>query len=339
MAPEQFSGEELDGRVDVYALGVILYEMLAGRPPFDGTFSEVVGKHLYAEPPSFESLGVELPEGVEVVVRRALAKKPLERTSSVNELARSLARCFGVETAAGTSVMAPASLTAREGLPEIDFSPGPMLEPEEYATKVADRDDAETVVRPSARPPTAPVAVPPTAPVAVPPARSRAVAIAVPIVLGALALLVVAVVAAVVAVRYVNRAPALGETPARSGAAPVPAAPPDRTAPEPEPEADDAHIEGIPFYDEGEMVIYADTIDIEDGATLEITNAGTGRPERFALEPNDDRTRWVVRRTTLSEPGGKTVAELVPVGKLVETVIRNPSGTATKPVVISRPNE
>jgi len=100
MAPEQFTGEEIDGRIDVYALGVVLYEMLAGRPPFEGTFSEIIGKHIYAVPPP---LGVEIPEEVARVVYRALAKSPDERPQSPIELASEFAEACGPEIVAAVA--------------------------------------------------------------------------------------------------------------------------------------------------------------------------------------------------------------------------------------------
>jgi serine/threonine-protein kinase len=91
MAPELFSDDAVDERIDVYSLGVVLYEMLAGRPPFEGSFGEVIGKHMFAEPPTFESLGVDVPEAVEQVVRIALAKEPDERPGTALDLAERLA--------------------------------------------------------------------------------------------------------------------------------------------------------------------------------------------------------------------------------------------------------
>ena len=100
MAPEQFSGDRIDERVDVYALGCIVFELLAGRTPYEGTFIEVVGKHVYAEPPAFATLGVTVPPEVEAVVRRALAKDPTARTPSAAELARDLERAIGPDPSA-----------------------------------------------------------------------------------------------------------------------------------------------------------------------------------------------------------------------------------------------
>jgi serine/threonine protein kinase len=151
MAPEQFGEGKTDERLDVYALGVILYELLAGRPPFDGTFGEIVGKHLYAEPPTFASLGLEVPEAVERVVRRALAKDPKERTPSAADLARDLLRAYGLDAPAATSALKPASQTSvleamvEGGAPPLDDTE--LLEPEEYRTQLISRDDEATVVR------------------------------------------------------------------------------------------------------------------------------------------------------------------------------------------------
>ena len=94
MAPEQCAGTGVgDRRVDLYALGVIFYEMLTGRPPFFGVPAEVYEAHQSRRPqrPSFWSL---IPGGVEEVVLSCLAKNPSDRYDSAESLARALHRVF-----------------------------------------------------------------------------------------------------------------------------------------------------------------------------------------------------------------------------------------------------
>jgi serine/threonine protein kinase len=80
MAPEQCEGRaELDGRADVYALGVVLFEMLTGKLPFGGNYSEVLMKQMTMRPPAVRSLVPGIPEELELVLQRALAKSPDER--------------------------------------------------------------------------------------------------------------------------------------------------------------------------------------------------------------------------------------------------------------------
>src|SRR5215468_9364436 len=84
MAPEQWSDEEPDTRADIYSLGVILYQMLAGDVPFKGSsIPSIMKKHLTLPPPSFQSMGVSVPAGIEAVVRHALEKEIATRTDSV----------------------------------------------------------------------------------------------------------------------------------------------------------------------------------------------------------------------------------------------------------------
>jgi len=92
MAPEQVtSPERVDGRSDVYALGAILYEMIAARRPFDGEDAEGLCSRICAEPPP--ALGVRgLPAGFEaMLVERFLAKRPEERFASMQEVEAALA--------------------------------------------------------------------------------------------------------------------------------------------------------------------------------------------------------------------------------------------------------
>jgi serine/threonine-protein kinase len=92
MSPEQASGEaEVDGRSDIYSLGCVLYEMLAGRPPFTGaTPHAIVARHLTEAPPAMSSAGRRVPAAIERVVRKAMAKSPGDRYAGAAELLAAL---------------------------------------------------------------------------------------------------------------------------------------------------------------------------------------------------------------------------------------------------------
>jgi hypothetical protein len=80
MAPEQWLGEEIDGRADLYALGAVLYEMLAGQPPFPGTtIAALMGQHLEAPIPLLPAHGSVATAPFDEVLQTALAKRPEHR--------------------------------------------------------------------------------------------------------------------------------------------------------------------------------------------------------------------------------------------------------------------
>src|SRR6266566_8062089 len=86
MAPEQWSDDEPDARADIYSLGIILYQMLAGDVPFKGSsIPSIMKKHLTLPPPSFHSLGIQVSPRVEAVVRHALEKELDARSPSVED--------------------------------------------------------------------------------------------------------------------------------------------------------------------------------------------------------------------------------------------------------------
>jgi eukaryotic-like serine/threonine-protein kinase len=83
MSPEQITGDPVDGRTDVYALGCVLYEMLAGTPPFTGrTAQAVLVRHTVGPVPSLRKMRPELPAEIERAVATALAKVPADRFAS-----------------------------------------------------------------------------------------------------------------------------------------------------------------------------------------------------------------------------------------------------------------
>ena len=94
MSPEQASGSSaLDGRTDVYALGCVLYEMLAGEPPYTGPTAQAIVAKRFVEPiPHLRTLRESVPQSVEVAVTRALAKVPADRFATAAEFAEALAQ-------------------------------------------------------------------------------------------------------------------------------------------------------------------------------------------------------------------------------------------------------
>jgi serine/threonine-protein kinase len=88
MAPEQFTGGQLDQRTDIYALGLILYAIFSGKPPFDEvrTFEDLEQMHLKVKPTSLRKLVKNMPDYLDAIINKAIAKNPADRFQSVGEL-------------------------------------------------------------------------------------------------------------------------------------------------------------------------------------------------------------------------------------------------------------
>ncbi len=91
MSPEQGCGDDVDARADIYAWGCVLYEMLAGEPPFTGATPQMVQARHRSEPPrSVTLLRPNLPAGVQALLESALAKLPADRPATAAALVRTL---------------------------------------------------------------------------------------------------------------------------------------------------------------------------------------------------------------------------------------------------------
>ena len=129
MSPEQVQGKrQLDGRSDLYSLGIVLYQMLSGETPYQGdTTIQLALKHVLEPVPQIRDVRPDLSVAVEIVIARALAKRPEDRFASGEQLTTTLEAALEGRMAAGTVVAAsPASgaRTVMEAAPEVPATAG-----------------------------------------------------------------------------------------------------------------------------------------------------------------------------------------------------------------------
>ncbi len=217
MSPEQARGSSaVDHRADVYALAVVLFECLAGTPPFVGeTELAVVQQHAYATPPDVSQWRPDLPLSLAKMLDRALAKLPEERFQSADELYRALVACWperaateelGTSSAEEPSTAPPEAMSAEEA---------PFPPPEGWSAAPAPQADAPQLAALRAEPPRAARS---------PPRRSRSLAVALGMAASAL------ISAALVVGYFLLREPPPAKRPAAAASAAVEPAPAPRPA-------------------------------------------------------------------------------------------------------------
>lgn len=119
MSPEQFMGDAVDARTDIYSTGVLLYQLLTGAKPFDGGATAVMHKVLSNDSPAPSRLSVAVSPELDAVVQRAMAKRPEDRFASAAAFAAALAEAGAVpaadpEISTASSSVSPAIVTLEE---------------------------------------------------------------------------------------------------------------------------------------------------------------------------------------------------------------------------------
>jgi serine/threonine-protein kinase len=134
MSPEQARGASVDGRSDLYSLGVCLYECLSGRPPFEGDSPVAIAtRHVYATPPPLRSLRPDLPPAYEAVTARAMAKDPANRYQTAAELAEDLRRARSGLAVAAPRPAEPVAPRTGPGPTALELVPADAVVPERPA--------------------------------------------------------------------------------------------------------------------------------------------------------------------------------------------------------------
>ena len=133
MSPEQARGAgQVDEKTDVYALGVMLFELLSGRPPFEGQSGELIAQHLYTTPPDLAALAPSLPPGVAQLCRRLLEKDRLMRPTMAAALQELQAQLDVLDDAEYPEISAPGVSTrsrrARKNSSSLGFSASRLLQ-------------------------------------------------------------------------------------------------------------------------------------------------------------------------------------------------------------------
>jgi serine/threonine-protein kinase len=150
MSPEQFMGQTVDGRSDIFSAGVILYQLLTGEKPFTGSLTTIMHKVLQEEPLPPSKLNVQVPRGFDAVIRKALAKRPDERYQTAREFLDAIRQAATQTAAAAEPTMINLDATLPPGQATVVQKPAPA------ATERTQSQRTQRIAHEPAAPPTPP---------------------------------------------------------------------------------------------------------------------------------------------------------------------------------------
>ncbi len=170
MSPEQCDGErEIDHRSDLYALGCVMFQMIAGRLPFEGGLGAVIGMHLHVPPPSLHAEAPAVPSEIDAIVGRLLAKDPAARFASAAQLIEAIDRWAPTHADHVPAASRRIEMSTAETMPSADTLPVPIASSETLPAARTDETVASLVPQSRREPKAVPQAPRPVSNEHVPP--------------------------------------------------------------------------------------------------------------------------------------------------------------------------